>query len=273
MRWQLSTVFKMARIYPLFSSSSGNSYFLGSKQSGILIDAGQNCKQICLALERCEIDPLAVRGIIITHEHSDHISGLRVFASKFNTPVFCSSGTKNALIKENIANGSFPLHVLEQSLQIADMEIKHFHTSHDCEDSLGFRIKTPDNKILSFATDLGYLSDEVKDGLEGCDFAVLESNYDVSMLQAGPYPYVLKKRIMSDRGHLSNKECSEYLPFLKSSGTKRFMLAHLSGENNNPHIAEETANCELTLKGYVRDVDYKLYIAPKTNLNGEPVIF
>ncbi len=263
----------MAKIYPLFSGSSGNSYFLGRQEQGILIDAGKSAKQLGLALQNCQIDPLAVKGIIITHEHSDHVSGLRVFATKYQIPVFASKGTIKALENANIANGAYKIHEIEQNLQIADMTIKHFNTSHDCAQSIGFNILTDDDKRICFATDLGVITDEVEENMYDCSLAVIESNHDENMLKVGKYPFMLKKRILSDIGHLSNRACAEFLIRLHKNNTKKFLLAHLSGENNTPQVAFETAVCSMTLQGFTKDVDYSLFVAPKQNINGSAIIY
>lgn len=263
----------MARLCPLFSGSSGNSYYIGTKTAGILIDAGRSAKQLTNMLGTCGIDPLAVQGIVVTHEHSDHISGLRVFAAKYDVPVFASKGTISQLVSMNVANGSFRTYEMSDELQIADMEINSFHTSHDAAESLGYRIKTADGKVLTLATDLGYLSDEAEENLRGSDFSILESNHDVAMLQNGPYPYPLKRRILSDKGHLSNAACSDFLPELLKSGTRRVLLAHLSAENNTPDVAYRTSLCSLTMAGYVKDVDFTLEVAHRENFKGENIIF
>ena len=263
----------MARLVPLFSGSSGNSYYIGTKESGILIDAGRSAKQMREMLVTCGIDPLAVQGIFVTHEHSDHVNGLRVFASKFNVPVFGTNGTLEALEAMNISNGSFDIHTMESDLQLADMTINAFRTSHDCAESCGFRVKTADGKTLVFATDLGFVSEEVKENLLGADFAVIESNHDIRMLETGGYPYPLKRRILSNVGHLSNGVCAELLPELYKSGTKRMLLAHLSSENNTPDLAYQTSLCALSMSGLVKDVDFTLAVAPKANLKGTNIIF
>ncbi|MFI3325500.1 MAG: MBL fold metallo-hydrolase [Clostridia bacterium] len=260
----------MQKLYPLFSGSTGNSYFLGDKESGILIDAGKNCKQITLALELCEIPVTAVKAIILTHEHVDHVGALRVFAKKNKIPAYCSFGTRNALVKSKVADGSFYIEVIENEIELAGMKIKTFPISHDCEHGVGFRI-TVNDKILAFATDLGFLSDEVKQGVLGSDFCVIESNHDVGMLQMGEYPYVLKKRILSQIGHLSNEDCSNFLPYMYENGTKNFLLAHLSAENNSPIIAFESAVCAMKIKGYEIDTDYKLYVANPRNSSGKGI--
>ncbi|MEG1427371.1 MAG: MBL fold metallo-hydrolase, partial [Oscillospiraceae bacterium] len=248
----------MARLCPLFSGSSGNSYFLGSKEAGILIDAGRSAKQITEMLGKCQIDPLSLQGIFVTHEHQDHVSGLRVFAAKYQIPVFASLGTVQALIDGKIANDSFPIFAIEEELQLAGMTVSPFHTSHDSAESLGFRVKTADHKVFTLATDLGYLSEEVIENLTGCDYAVLESNHDIAMLQTGPYPYPLKRRILSDTGHLSNKSCAEFLPSLHKSGTRKYLLAHISSENNTPDIAYQSSLCSMVMSGLVKDEDFTL---------------
>ncbi|MFI3206452.1 MAG: MBL fold metallo-hydrolase [Clostridia bacterium] len=263
----------MARLYPLFSGSRGNSYFFGSKNAGVLIDAGKNCKQILIRLQQCEIDPSAIKGILVSHEHTDHVSALRVLASKYKIPCFCSKGTGRQLIINQVANGTFPMHILEQNLQIADLDIEHFHTSHDSEESIGFRIKTADDKVLSFVTDFGKVTDTVMEYTQNSDFCVVESNHDISMLQAGPYPYSLKRRILADTGHLSNVACADFLIKLHKTGVKKFMLAHLSSDNNNPDLAYQTSNCALSMQGLTENVDYNISVAPKENNDAKVVIF
>lgn len=260
----------MARFCPLFSGSSGNSYYIGSKTAGILVDAGRSARQLDKMLEACDINPDAIQGILVTHEHSDHVSGLRVFAKKHSVPIFSSKGTVNKL--EGTVDEA-KLYEIEDSLQIADMEIEHFHTSHDCAEPIGFRIKTKDDKVITVSTDLGYITEEVEDGLLGADFAVIESNHDVEMLKFGPYPYYLKQRILSNRGHLSNDACADFLPKLANSGTKRFFLAHLSKENNSRQVALETALRSLSSTGLIVGEDFILDAGKPENLEARTVIF
>ncbi len=261
----------MAKLFPLFSGSTGNSYFLGSRDEGILIDAGKNSKQIHLALERCKISPLAVKAIVITHEHVDHINALKVFASKYNIDVFCSAGTLKELTLKNIVK--FPIHIIQNDLQIAGMNINYFNTPHDCAESIGFKIKTQDNKNFAFATDIGCITQEIEENFSNCDFCVIESNHDIDMLKCSDYPYQLKQRVLSASGHLSNKDCAEFLTKIYKTGTKKFLLAHLSSENNYPLLAKETSLCALTMAGLVKDVDYRLEVARKENTDGKGIIF
>ncbi len=260
----------MARVTPLFSGSTGNSYYIGSRRAGLLIDVGRSARQLDNMLKLCGVDPLAIQGILLTHEHTDHVAGLRVFARKYGLPVFASQGTLGAL--ENVLEG-IESHRAEDGLQLAGMTVHPFHTSHDCAEPMGFRVETEDGRIFALSTDLGYLSDEVKDHLLGADFVVIESNHDREMLRTGAYPYYLKQRILSDRGHLSNDVCAGFLPELAKSGTKRFLLAHLSRENNSPGLALEASLSALTRAGYVQEEDFLLDTVSPENVGGRSVIF
>lgn len=263
----------MAELTPLFSGSRGNCYHVGDKKSGILIDAGRSAKQICQMLSDCSIDPKTIEGVVVTHEHSDHVSGLRVFCKKFDIPVFSSQGTMAALENNKVADGSFDISVIEKNLQIAGMEITPFNISHDCMEGFGYKVRTRDGKILTLATDLGHITEEVLDNLYGCDYAIIESNHDVGMLKIGPYPYQLKRRILSDIGHLSNETCADLMPVLHRSGVKHFMLAHLSDENNTKEVAYQTSLCKMTMEGYVENSDFTITVAPKQNIKFKTIEF
>ncbi len=260
----------MARLCPLFSGSSGNSYYIGSRSAGLLIDVGRSARQMDNMLRLCGIDPLAVQGILITHEHTDHVAGLRVFAKKYGLPVFASPGTLSAL--GSVLDG-LEAHPIETGMELAGMKVWPFATSHDCAQPRGYRVETEDGRTFALATDLGYLSDEVKASLLGADTVVIESNHDKEMLRAGRYPLYLKQRILSDRGHLSNDVCASFLPELYQSGTRRFLLAHLSQENNTPALARETSLAALTRAGLTPDVDFLLDTASPENTQGRVIIF
>jgi phosphoribosyl 1,2-cyclic phosphodiesterase len=264
----------MTRFCPLFSGSSGNSYYIGTATAGILIDAGRSAKQLMSMLNLCGIEITAIQAIFVTHEHSDHISGLRVLASRYHIKVFSSLGTLNALEDMGCLSGSFQSYEIGTGgVELADMLVKPFRTSHDSAESIGYLIQSQDGRNIGFSTDLGYMSDEVRNSLIGADLVVLESNHDIGMLKNGPYPYPLKKRILSDTGHLSNTACAEELCGFAQKGTTRFVLAHLSSENNTPDLAYQTALCSLTLAGMKQGIDFELSVAPKENSDGKVMIF
>lgn len=264
----------MARFCPLFSGSSGNSYYIGSAKEGILIDAGRSAKQIAGMLQNCEIDISNIKAIFVTHEHSDHVSGLRVFASRYHLPVYASCGTLTALDSMGCLNEKFDYGVISsKGIECAGMSIRPFHISHDSAECVGYRIETGDGHKIALSTDMGYMSDEVRDQLTGADMVILESNHDIGMLQNGPYPYPLKRRILSKTGHLSNKDCSAELNGLVQKGATRFILAHLSTENNTPDLAYQTSLCSLTMAGMKQGKDFELYVAPRENTAAKTIIF
>lgn len=259
----------MSEVFPLYSGSTGNSYYIGTKTAGVLVDIGRSAKQTANILARCGIDPLAIHGILITHEHTDHVGGLRVFASRYRLPVFATAGTLTALVSMGVLDGSFPAYTIESDLQLGDMRVNGFRTPHDAAESCGYRITTAEKRVVTVATDLGYITPEIEESLCGADLAVLESNHDVGMLRTGAYPYSLKRRILSDVGHLSNAACADFLPKLYKNGTTRYLLAHLSRENNTPEIAMQTAVCSMQMAGVQED--YKLGVAPVENTDGVSV--
>ena len=264
----------MARFFPLFSGSSGNAVYFGSGTGGILIDVGMSARKTAQALERVGVDPAQLGGIFVTHEHIDHVRGLRVFAQKYRLPIYASAGTLAALVDEQLVDASAELCVLPpQGIETAGgVTVQPFHTSHDCREAFGFRINLPDGRTAALATDLGYYSDEVAEALHGRDLVMLESNHDVRMLQNGSYPYPLKRRILSDIGHLSNECCAKALPQLVQSGSTRFVLGHLSKENNIPELAYQTSLAELHMHGMRVGIDFELSVAPREN-NGGMMIF
>ena len=264
----------MARFCPLFSGSSGNSYYIGSSHAGILIDAGRSAKQMVQMLDTCGLEPKAVQAILITHEHSDHIKGLRVFASRFHIPVYASAGTLSALLQMGCLEGDFPVEEISpDGVMCAGMLIQPFRTPHDSAESVGYRVFTADGRSAAVSTDLGYMTDTVRAALCGADLVAIESNHDIGMLQNGPYPYPLKRRILSRTGHLSNLACADELYSLAERGTTRFVLAHLSAENNTPELAYQTSVCSLSLCGMKEGTDYTLYVAPRENSTGKTILF
>ncbi len=263
----------MARFCPLFSGSSGNSYYIGSAREGILIDVGRSAKQVADMLDACGIGVSAVRAVFVTHEHADHVAGLRVFASRHRVPVFASAGTLGALKASGCLNEKIESRVVGGGMECAGMKITPFPIPHDSAECVGYRIEMPDGRKIALSTDLGRLSEEVQANLAGADMVVLESNHDVGMLENGPYPYPLKRRILSDTGHLSNDACASGLAEFVRSGSTRFVLAHLSRENNTPELAYQTALCSLKLAGMKQGRDFELFVAPRENAEAKTIIF
>ena len=257
----------MYKLCTLYSGSSGNSVFVGNEKEGVLVDIGKNAKQSTLALEKAGLTPEAVKAVFITHEHSDHISGLRVFCSRHNIPVYASLGTLEALDRMGCLRGDFPVYQILDTADIGDFHIQCFHTSHDCAEGMGYSITLPDGRRASVSTDLGYASDEVLTSITGSNIVLLESNHDINMLRNGPYPYPLKQRILSDRGHLSNDSAAEVCVKLLESGTRQIILGHLSNENNRPELAYKTSESRLEQAG-ANESDLRLSVA----LRHEPVI-
>lgn len=257
----------MARFSSLSSSSSGNCAYVGSAESGILIDAGVSAKQISQKLDCIGVNPVGIGAIFVTHEHSDHVRGLRVFASKYNIPVYATQGTVNALESSCIANGSFDIRVIGfEGVEINGQYIRPFHTSHDSAESCGYLVTTSDERRIAFATDTGIITPETREAVTGCDMILAESNHDIGMLRNGSYPYMLKRRILSEKGHLSNVDCSNFITELIKSGTTRFVLGHLSKENNIPELAYQTTKSALDCIGAVQFKDYILKVADSDNI-------
>lgn len=261
----------MARIYPLFSSSKGNSSFIGTEQGGILIDCGVSFKRLSAALEINNIPLAAVQAVFITHEHSDHVAGLAMLTKKTSIPVYGQKRTLQRLCDAGkIAPSSHVIDMTGKAIACAGSEVTCFNTPHDTIQSCGYRIHTSDDKYCAVCTDLGHITPEVDQALKGCRMVLLESNYDENMLRTGPYPLYLKERILSPNGHLSNEDCAAQAEKLIEQGTTHILLGHLSQDNNHPRIADYTT--ETRLSRYVRGRDYLLGVAP-AETRGGAVIF
>lgn len=255
----------MSLFCSLFSGSSGNCSLVSSGNVHIIIDCGVSAKALCNAVKELDIDISGINAILITHEHSDHIKGLSVLSRRYQIPVYANIGTLCGIKEETDKLNEDVLHefLTGDTLEIDGMSITSFKTSHDSRESAGFRIHTPDDKKIAVATDLGYVSDDVMSHLQNCDLVMIESNHDVGMLQNGRYPYFLKRRILSKTGHLSNDDCAKILPSLVETGTKHFVLAHLSKDNNMPDLALQTSISYLTMQGIKQDCDYEIETAPR----------
>lgn len=235
-------------IRTLASGSSGNCILLSHDGVHLLVDAGISCKRILTHLKEFGVDPAAVAGILITHEHSDHISGLATLVKRLNAPVYTSPGTALQLRRRM----AWPVGMLRdipagEEFTLGCFTARGFATSHDAEEPMGFTFTHGDRRA-AVVTDLGYVSDGVLDGVLGAHAVVCEFNHDVELLRMGRYPYPLKRRILGDRGHLSNEAGAALALRCVEKGAHTVLLAHLSAENNTPALALNAA--KTALAGY-----------------------
>ena len=229
------------RISVLASGSKGNSTYIETKESKILVDIGMTCLYIETKLKKIDVNPKDIDAIILTHTHVDHINGLKVFTKKYDTKVYLTDKMLKD-IKEIFDIENYEL--IKEDFSIKDLNIEVFKTSHDASDSNGYIFNELD-KSLVYITDTGYLNRKYKEKLSNKNIYIMESNHDIKMLQNGKYPYHLKQRILSDRGHLSNEMSSKYLSEFIGNNTKNIILIHLSHENNDPDIALNTLKNKL----------------------------
>ena len=252
----------MAKFCPLFSSSTGNSIYIGAGNDSILIDLGMTAKQIEQALYNIGVDADSVRNVFITHEHSDHVKGLRVFSKKHKVRAYMTQGTYEALSETDALENVEECRIITpDGADLGCMCIKPFSISHDSKEPCGYTVEIANGRKLSVATDLGIMTDSVFDAIKGSDLVMIESNHDVNMLQCGGYPYILKRRILGVKGHLSNDDCAKTVARLLQTGTTRFFLGHLSRENNLPQLAYQTSVCALAMEGAQEGDDYLIRVA------------
>lgn len=243
---------KEVRIYNLYSGSGGNSTFIRIGQTAILIDAGRSAKALRSALSSIGEDISSVNAIFVTHEHNDHISALEIISKKNGIPIFITCGSAKKLKNDSFAKACAIECDMLFCKEIGEIKITSFPTMHDSLMSVGYRIEFEDDGVLhaiGYATDIGCVSDEVRESLLGCEAVIIEANHDVSMLMTGPYSLELKQRVNSNYGHLSNDDCADFVYELVRNGTRAVMLAHLSRENNTPEIARETVSRAITRQG------------------------
>lgn len=255
----------------LYSGSSGNSLFVESENTKLLVDAGVSSKKIEEALANLEIDPTSIDGILITHEHSDHVQGLGTFAKKFNLPVFVNKKTLDAMPKqkEKISEKNIKLFNINEKFEIGDLKVKPFSIPHDAANPCGFNIFKDDKKI-SIATDIGHMTNGILKNLEDSIFIMLESNYDPEVLKYSKYPYQLKTRIAGPDGHLSNELAGKTISYLLNSGLKQAVLGHLSKQSNFPELAYKTVIDEIMCTKYDEN-SLKLSVASR-DIPGNKII-
>lgn len=238
------------RVCSIASGSSGNCIYVGDEHTHLLVDTGISKKRVEQGLCELDVKGEELDGILVTHEHIDHIQGLGVFSRKYEVPIYATKGTIEGIEKCK-SLGKMPegiLHEVEidQKLTLGTLEVLPFAISHDANQPSGYRIESED-KAVAVATDLGTYDDYIVKHLENLNAVVLEANHDIHMLEVGPYPYSLKQRVMGDKGHLSNELSGRLLCDILHDGLQSVILGHLSKENNYEELAYETVKLEITL--------------------------
>lgn len=253
------------------SGSSGNCIYVGSDTTSLLVDVGISGKRIEEGLRSIARTTGECDGILITHEHSDHIKGLGVISRKHKIPIYCTRGTMEAMegmsALGKMPEGLFRPIQADAAFQVGDLEVCPFHISHDAAEPVGYRINQG-RKSIGIATDLGYYDEYIVEKLSGLDVLLLEANHDVNMLQVGSYPYYLKQRILGKQGHLSNETAGRLLCRLLHDQMKAVFLGHLSKENNYEALAYETVCSEVTMgENPWKSSDFRIAVAHREQVS------
>ena len=257
------------------SGSSGNSSIVGDLSgNNILIDCGISCKRIVEGLNELSVGVEDIKGIFITHEHTDHINGLMMLMKKYKIPVFASLGTLLAITKNKGFDNSYKkiMHKFDSSCKfdLGGFEVNCFNIPHDAAEPLGFSFIKNGVKV-SVCTDFGIVTDEIEEGLRGSNAMVVEANHDERLLEVGRYPFHLKRRILGDKGHISNENSGKLIAKIWNENIQHIFLSHLSDENNMPELALETVKYELFMK-HKNYEDYTKIVVANRNKISEKVI-
>lgn len=252
-------------LIPLFSGSSGNSILVKAGDINLLFDCGHNCKKITEALKKVDVDPYTISAIFLTHSHGDHISGADVFMRKYHIPVYATRDTmRDFLCKCTKAHEPEMDRILEDDIVFEtlskNIRVRWCDTPHDTAGSVCYRVDYGDFSTM-IMTDLGHVTYDIREMAMGVNGILIEANYDEDMLIYGPYDYMLKKRVGGLYGHLSNVDCGNMMVDLIKSGTRKFILGHLSENNNEPGIALGTVVKILRENGFEMDRDYEIKVA------------
>ncbi len=263
------------RLCSIASGSSGNCVYVGSEATHLLVDTGISGKRIEQGLKELDLTPKDLDGILITHEHADHISGLGVMARKYEIPVYATEGTIRAMFQSGslgrVEESLFHRVEEDEKFILKDLTIHPMHISHDAAQPVAYRIFYGEKRV-AVCTDLGVYNEYTVECLKGMDALLLEANHDVNMLQVGPYPYYLKQRILGDRGHLSNENSGRLLCRVLHDGLRTVLLGHLSKENNLPELAYESVRMEINMDDNpYRAGDFDIRVAKRSEMS--PVVF
>lgn len=258
------------RLLSIASGSSGNCIYVGNEDTHILIDAGISGKRIEAGLNSIGLSGKDMDAVFVTHEHVDHISGLGVFSRKWNKPIYATAGTVHGIQGTKsvgeIDSDLYEIFHKEEEIQIGTLTIHPIEISHDAAEPTAYRV-TDGEKKLAVATDIGCLTEQLVEELQGVSALLIEANHDVNMLQVGSYPFYLKQRILGNRGHLSNENCGRLLSRIVHDNLQDILLGHLSRENNLPELAYEAVRLEITTgNNPYRGGDFRIRVAKR----GEP---
>ncbi len=256
------------RLCSLASGSSGNCIFVGNDNSGVLVDCGVSGKEILSNLNNIGVCSSTIKAIVVTHEHSDHIRSVGIISRKLGIPIYANLETWDSMADSigAVKPENIRYFKVGEDLEIEGVSIKSYSIPHDAANPVGFCFFDGSRKV-SIATDLGYFSDTVKENISGSDMVMLESNHDIEMLRVGRYPYFLKRRILSEHGHLSNEAAGNAVYELLQTGVREVLLGHLSKENNFPELAYETVKGILEQKSVKINDDIRLDLAPRSGVS------
>ncbi len=258
------------RLGSVASGSSGNCIYVGDEQTHLLVDAGISGKRIVAGLLEHDMSIHKIQGILITHEHIDHIAGLGVLSRKYGIPIYVTRLTKMAIMNTKsvgvIQDELFVEIAPEESFQVGTIQVFPIPISHDAVDPVAYRLESNGKKV-AILTDVGCYDNQIVCELQGLDAILIEANHDENMVQVGTYPYGLKQRILGKKGHLSNANAGRLLNEIIHDNMKQIVLGHLSGENNIPELAYETVRMELTMadNGYT-GTDYPILVANRSSV-------
>jgi len=255
------------KVCTLASSSSGNCTVVSHGDTHILIDAGISLRRIREGLHRIGLTPDELACVLITHEHTDHVNGLQMLVKYHMIPVFTSYGAGNGIC-DIIPEAEPFINCFEtgSEFRLDGITVRSFSTPHDASGSVGYTLQAGGAKLV-YVTDLGCVTDEVMFASRGADIAVIEANHDRDMLKKGPYPPFLKKRILSEHGHLANSDSGSFAVKLASAGARYILLAHLSKENNTPALARRTVADALIGDGFTEGKNVELDVAPPDTMS------
>ncbi|GFZ78651.1 putative metallo-hydrolase YycJ [Compostibacillus humi] len=243
------------RFSVLASGSTGNAFYIESEKERLLVDAGLSGKKLDQLFAKIDRNPKDLTGILVTHEHSDHIKGLGIFARKYQLPIYANEKTWKAMdgqIGKISADQKFIFRMGEVKT-FGDLDVESFGVSHDAAEPM-FYVFHHEGKKVALVTDLGYVSERIKKTVEAADAYIFEANHDVEMLRMGRYPWNVKRRILGDSGHVSNEDCGLALSEVIDNNTKRVYLAHLSLDNNMKDLARMSVDNILRERGIVMDL-------------------